>query len=349
MADRNRETDGPNGEPVNEDDFDKALKAAEAAYRARNEVTETPEPDEDEEEREEAPTNGEPEDDDTEDTEEDEEGDSTDDDVDSDEDPDLDLDDAEDGDTSQEPNDKPESRKKDEDPPEDDVDFSKLSRKQRGQIISKLQEQLTKEQEQTKQLEQQAAEEKQKKEELQERVNKALGTKEDYQKAMDKLLDPNVTPQEREYARRLKVNREFYAVLLENAEGEVRERFSNAYWETVQKFPGVDQSILKESKTLGEVLQNLHAAGYLYAKKQAESEQQKLTKKIKLLEGRIKEMRPKATATTQREPTTGGRSPSAKEFNWRKDLTDPKTGMLTDEAEEKARKYGIQKVLSGEV
>ena len=222
---------------------------------------------------------------------------------------------------------------------DDDEETPHLSRKQRGKLIEELRQEIEAKEEERLKLAKSLKEQQEEDERLEKEVNRALGTDEELEKALEDGLGGDKTAAEK--AKIWKANREFYKKLLTRSEREATQKFAEYYWQDVQDLPGVDKKVLA-GKTLSDVLKHIYEAGVTATSSKADDEITKLKEEVQTWKGRYRAIKPKS-GSTKRSPigTGGGNTVEAEDFDWRKKYIDPKTGLLTDEADAIIARHGM--------
>ena len=224
---------------------------------------------------------------------------------------------------------------------DDEDDTPRLSRKQRGKLIEELRQEIEDKERERQRLAESLQAQREEDERLEKEVNRALGTDEELEKALEEGLSGNTTAAEK--AKIWKSNREFYKKLLTRADREAVQKFTDYYWKDVEDLPGVSQATLKTT-SLNQILRHLYEAGVNSVSTKADDEIAKLKEEVLTWKGRYRSLKPKAGSGKRSPMGTGGGGSTVDEgeFDWRKKYIDPKTGLLTDEADAIVARHGVK-------
>lgn len=224
---------------------------------------------------------------------------------------------------------------------DDEDDAPRLSRKQRGKLIEELRQEIEDKERERQRLAESLQAQREEDERLEKEVNRALGTDEELEKALEEGLSGNTTAAEK--AKIWKSNREFYKKLLTRADKEAVQKFTDYYWKDVEDLPGVSQATLKTT-SLNQILRHLYEAGVNSVSSKADDEIAKLKEEVLTWKGRYRSLKPKAGSGKRSPMGTGGGGSTVEEgeFDWRKKYIDPKTGLLTDEADAIVARHGVK-------
>lgn len=234
----------------------------------------------------------------------------------------------------------PKPKKQEEQLGDDEDDESpRLSRKQRGKLIEELRQELEEKENQRKQLEQDLAKQREADAALDAEVSRALGTQEDYEKAENDALNGDARAQQK--VKIWKDNRKFYGKLVTKAKKDVENEFVAFYWQHVQDLPGVKRETLSQS-TLSDILRHMYDAGKSSVGDEFKQELEDTKQELLTLKGRYRKLKVQAGGA-KRSPTGPGGDTSVPngEFDWRTHYTDPRTGLLTAEADRIVDMYGF--------
>lgn len=226
---------------------------------------------------------------------------------------------------------------------EDSDDEPRLSRKQRGKLITELRQELEREQSERKRLEDSLSQQREADAALNKEVERALGTDDQIEKALQDGLagDEQAAKNYQVY----KANRDFYKKLVEKAGRDQTTEFMTNYWEDVSGLPGVTQESL-QAPTLKAILKNLYDAGVSSVKGSSNDEIEKLQKDVATWRGRYRDLKAKAGGEKQSPLSgSGSETPGAANTDWKKRWIDPKTGMFTDEADQIVNQFGFKALM----
>jgi hypothetical protein len=218
-----------------------------------------------------------------------------------------------------------------------------LSRKQRGKLIEELRQELEREQQERQRLESFVRQQTEADQKLNQEVDRALGRDEDFEQAMAEGLAGNTKQAEK--ARIWKANREFYKKLLDKSQRDTASGFMETYWSSVNGLPGVTPQALV-APNLASILKNMYDAGAASVKDSSTEELEKLKEDVETWKGRYRSLKAKAGSTKQ-SPLGGGGSTAAEQpFDWQKKYIDPRTGLLSDEADAIVARYGFEALMN---